>query len=208
MEDSKVLANRIEKLISKGLPGEKAHAKMLPEGRMATFSYSHKESAVLLLLYLKSNSWFIILMKRKEYDGHHSGQISFPGGKKNPLDKSLLQTALRETKEETGVDASGSIIAGALSPVHIPVSGFVVHPFIAVLDYPPVFLPDINEVQYLIEVPLNTLIEPSVFKTKKMQIRNTELNVPYFDIQNEVIWGATAMILNEFLDLFTQTISD
>jgi len=208
MEDSKELANRIEKLISKGLPGEKAHAKMLPEGRMAAFSYSHKESAVLLLLYLKSNLWFIVLMKRKEYDGHHSGQISFPGGKRNPLDKSLLQTALRETKEETGVDASGSIIAGALSPVHIPVSGFVVHPFIAVLDYPPVFLPDINEVQYLIEVPLNTLIEPSVLKTKKMQIRNTELNVPYFDIQNEVIWGATAMILNEFLDLFTQTISD
>jgi len=208
MEDARELAKRIEKLISKGLPGEKAHAKMLPEGRMATFSYSDKESAVLLLLYLKSNSWFIVLMKRKEYDGHHSGQISFPGGKKNPLDKSLLKTALRETREETGVDASGSLIAGALSPVHIPVSGFVIHPFIAILDYLPVFLPDMNEVEYLIEVPLRILIEPTVFKIKKMELRNTELNVPYFDVQNEVIWGATAMILNEFLDLFTQTISD
>jgi 8-oxo-dGTP pyrophosphatase MutT (NUDIX family) len=208
MKDAKELAKRIEKLILNGLPGVKSHSKMLPEGRLLTSSSSHKESAVLLLLYPKLDTWFTVFIKRNLYDGPHSGQISLPGGKKDVKDKSLLQTAIRETFEETGVDASGALIPPPLSSLHIPVSGFVVHPYIAVLDYLPAFSPDKNEVEYLIEVPLKELKDPSVLKMKRMLIRDTEINVPYFDIQGEVIWGATAMILIEFLDLFAEIISD
>ena len=143
-------------------------------------------------------------MKRNQYDGPHSGQISLPGGKKDEEDKTLLQTALRETFEEIGIDASKSFITPPLTPLHIPVSGFVVHPFIAVLDYSPVFIPDKNEVEYLIEVPLHELNNPSALKMKSMLIKKTEVNVPYFDIQGEVIWGATAMILNELLSIINR----
>jgi len=208
MKEAKELAKQINQLIANGLPGANSHSKMLPEGRLLASSSSHTESAVLLLLYPKQDTWFTVFIKRNQYNGPHSGQISLPGGKKNHLDKTLLQTAIRETNEETGVNASNSLIAGALSLLHIPVSGFVVHPFIAVLDYPPVFKPDKNEVEYLIEVPLQKLTDPSALKIKRMLVRNTEINVPYFDIQGEVVWGATAMILNEFLDLFGEIISD
>jgi 8-oxo-dGTP pyrophosphatase MutT (NUDIX family) len=208
MKEAKLLAKQIHELISKGLPGAKSHSKMLPEGRELTSSSELKESAVLLLLYPKLGSWCTVFMKRNQYDGPHSGQISFPGGKKDISDETLLQTALRETFEETGINADHAFMAGELTPLHIPVSGFVVHPFITVLDQLPVFTPDKNEVEYLIEVKLQELVDPSALKTKNMSIRNTEINVPYFDIQNEVIWGATAMILSEFLELYSGITSD
>jgi len=208
MKDSFYLAKQINEAISKGLPGEKAHLRMLPEGRKLSNSSSYKESAVLLLLYPKSGNWWTVFMKRHQYDGPHSGQISFPGGKKTIQDKTLLQTAIRETHEETGINLENSIIAGALTPLQIPVSGFIVHPFVAVADYIPEFNPDNNEVEYLIEVPLTELSKPSAIKSKQMLIRDIELNVPYFDIRNEVIWGATAMILSEFLQLNQPFTSD
>jgi 8-oxo-dGTP pyrophosphatase MutT (NUDIX family) len=208
MKDAILLANAIKEAITIGLPGEEAHLRMLPEGRKLYSSTSYKDSAVLILLFPKSGEWWTVFMKRNQYDGPHSGQVSFPGGKKDTIDKTLLETALRETCEETGIDTSGTIIAGPLSPLQIPVSGFIVHPFIAVMNHLPEFSPDKNEVEYLIEVPLRELISPSASKYKQMLIRNADVNVPYFDIQNEVIWGATAMILSEFLQVYKRIISD
>ncbi len=208
MKDSILLTQQISEAISKGLPGEKAHIRMLPEGRQLAKSSGYKESAVLILLYPKSGNWWTVFMKRNQYNGPHSGQVSFPGGKKDIHDKTLLQTAIRETLEETGINLEKSIIAGVLTPLQIPVSGFIVHPFVAVIDYAPEFSPDKNEVDYLIEVPLIEIFTPSAIKNKKMLIRNIELNVPYFDIRNEVIWGATAMILSEFLQLNLPFTSD
>ena len=208
MKDANTLAHRITELIANGLPGEKAHSKMLPEGRSLTTSSIKRESAVLLLLYPRAGLWTTVFIKRNLYDGPHSGQISIPGGKKDALDKTLLETALRETLEETGVDASNALLHSALSPIHIPVSGFVVYPYLAVLNFSPVFTPDPNEVNYLIEVPLRKLKDPSIVKIRRMMIGDTGVNVPYFDIRDEVIWGATAMILAEFLELMPEIISD
>jgi 8-oxo-dGTP pyrophosphatase MutT (NUDIX family) len=208
MEDAEKFAERIGARISKGLPGAKSHSGMLPEGRLLVTSSSYTESAVLLLLYPKLDKWFTVFMKRNLYEGPHSGQISLPGGKKDVNDKSLLHTAIRETFEETGIDASNAIILPSLSPLPIPVSGFVVYPFAAVINYLPTFKPDKNEVEYLIEVSLLEMMDPSAKKTKTMLIRDKEVSVPYFDVQGEVIWGATAMITNEFLDLFKEIISD
>jgi len=208
MKNVRELTKEINELIFQGLPGAKAHSKMLPEGRLLTVSSRYRKSAVLILLYPKSGKWNTVFIKRNQYDGPHSGQISLPGGKKIDEDKTLLNTALRETFEETGVKAGDSYIALPLTPLHIPVSGFVVHPFIAVLDFTPTFNPEPNEVEYLIEVSLQKLKDPSVLKIKKMPIRGMEVNVPYYDIQGEVIWGATAMIVAEFLDLLGSIISD
>ena len=92
--------------------------------------------------------------------------------------------------------------------MQIPVSGFVVHPFIAVLDFTPTFNPEPNEVEYLIEVSLQKLKDPSALKIKKMSVMGIEVNVPFYDIKGEVIWGATAMIMAEFLDLIGNIISE
>lgn len=208
MKDAEQLAQGIKDAVFHGLPGAKAHSKMIPEGRILVSSSQYKESAVLLLLYPKSGTWFTLLMKRNQYQGPHSDQISLPGGKSKIEDKTLLQTAIRETFEEIGLAISKALICASLTPLHIPVSRFVVHPFIAVLDYTPNFIPDRNEVNYLIEVSLQELNDPSAVKMKKMLIREMQTNVPYFDIQGEVIWGATAMILSEFLELISGIIFD
>ena len=208
MKEAILVAKQITDAILNGLPGEVAHRMMLPEGRNLFSTSEFKESAILILLYPKSGRWNTVFMKRNQYDGPHSGQISFPGGKKDIQDRTLLQTALRETYEETGFDASYAVIAGELSPLQIPISGFMVHPFIAVIDHEPSFNPDKNEVDYLIEVSLSELVTASAVKKQNMLIRNTELQVPYFDVRHEIIWGATAMILSEFLQLNLDFTSD
>lgn len=208
MKDAELLLKSIKQALLAGLPGEVAQRKMLPAGRDILPIANPVEAAVLLLLFPKNEQWHIVFIKRNQYDGPHSGQVSFPGGKKDETDSSLFQTAIRETSEETGAIAVNDCIAGALTPLHIPVSGFVVHPFIAVLQSYPEFNPDRNEVDYLIEVPIKDILNPEHIKTKEIQVRNVKMKVPYFDVQNETIWGATAMILSEFMELLPVTIFD
>jgi 8-oxo-dGTP pyrophosphatase MutT (NUDIX family) len=167
----------------------------------ATVPDNARLSAVLGLLFPVDDELHILLIRRTE-DGHaHSGQISFPGGRKDEEDESLLHTALREAEEEVGIDANEIQVLGALSPIYIPVSNFHVFPFLAFAKEKPTTTPNSLEVAYTIEVPLNDFLKED-FKTKatvtspadKSFVR--EVNA-YRLPDGGIIWGATAMILSE-----------
>lgn len=164
-----------------------------------------KESAVLMILWEKNAEWHTLLMQRNLYEGAHSGQISFPGGRKEKEDFTLWDTALRETTEETGISASSLTFLGALSPLHIPVSGFYVHPFVAFHQGPPSLNPDPREVHHVLEVPLTSLWHPSVKTKQNLKVRTLELtDVPGYGWKDYFIWGATAIMLREAEFLFVQ----
>ena len=157
-------------------------------------------AAVLILLYPVKGELHVVFMKRNEYDGPHSGQVSFPGGAWEAQDLSLEHTAIRETREEMGIEEDLEIL-GALTPLHIPVSNFLVFPFIAWLELTPVFSPDRSEVQYVIEVPLKDLLDPAARESETLVHHGKTIEAPYYRVGKEKIWGATAMMLSEFLEL-------
>jgi 8-oxo-dGTP pyrophosphatase MutT (NUDIX family) len=138
-------------------------------------------------------------MQRPDYNGVHSGQISFPGGKKEPEDEDLIQTALREAFEETGVNPAKTEIIGRLTPLFIPVSNTIVYPVIGWTDEKPIFNQKSEEVLFLIDADLKRFLDASIVKTKPVEIRGEMLGVKYFDYEENTIWGATAMIINELL---------
>jgi hypothetical protein len=140
-------------------------------------------------------------MQRPQYEGIHGGQISFPGGKKEPEDDSVIKTALRETWEETGVDPSKIAIIGTLTPLLIPVSNMLVTPVVGWIDEKPSFDYRSEEVSYLINAELKLFLDTSIVKSKPLKIRGKMVTIKYFDYQGNTIWGATAMILEELLVL-------
>lgn len=158
-----------------------------------------KLSAVLILMYDKEGEWHFPLMKRSDY-GPHKGQISLPGGKKEKTDFNLEQTALRETQEELGIDLSYVKVNGFLNDVYIPPSRFLVTPYVGIFQNSAIeFNPSDNEVKELIEVPLSELLSEKNFRQGSVPIA-PDLNVQtkYFHLKNHIVWGATAIILNEF----------
>ncbi len=194
--------NKIKVQLSGQLPGVAAQMKMAPLVRMPlNFDAQRQKAAVLILLYPWNDSLYTVLIKRTEYEGPHSGQISLPGGKLEPEDFDLAATSLRETAEETGIDTSQIGIIGRLTILELAVSNFEVHPFVGYIDKKPGFNPDHAEVEYLIEAELNVLANPDIIKTKIMNILGYAVELPYYDYQGNHIWGATAMMLSEFLEV-------
>lgn len=160
---------------------------------------SPRQSAVMALLYPMDNRWHIALTKRNEYPGAHSGQISLPGGKIEKSDTSLQHTAERECWEEIGIEAQDYEVIKKLTPLYIPPSNFIVNPFIGIMEHTPDFVPDPREVDRVIELPLDQLVHKDFLQDSKVQLSgtSTKLKVKAFLYEEEVIWGATAMILNE-----------
>jgi 8-oxo-dGTP pyrophosphatase MutT (NUDIX family) len=156
---------------------------------------------VLILLYLKEEEWYLVLMKRTEYPGVHSKQVSLPGGLHEPTDPDLSSTALRETHEETGISHENVRLLGQLSKLEIPVSGIEVSPFIGYYQGVPEFNHEPGEVSYLIEVPLRELRDPENIMEDLRTIHCKLVKVPYYALQGEKVWGATAMILSEFTEI-------
>tara|TARA_Y100000766_G_C18892229_1_gene599133 strand:+ start:1240 stop:1878 length:639 start_codon:yes stop_codon:yes gene_type:complete len=158
----------------------------------------HKTAAVLVLLYPIDNETHFVLIERTKYKGKHSGQISFPGGKKEKGDFTIIDTALREAKEETNIYSEEVEIIGELSKIFIPPSNFEVTPILALSKKPPDFIPNKREVVKILEVKIKDLIHPKTVKKIKIEFdKGKTLNTPYFDLNSKVVWGATAMILNE-----------
>lgn len=183
------------------LPGEQAQLMMAPTFR-GSFPQQDKPAlaAVLTLLYPSGGEAHLVFIKRNEYNGPHSAQVGFPGGAREPGDKTLEETALRETREEVGINGQIEIL-GSLTPLHIPVSNFMVYPFVGWMDDTPVFRPDPAEVQYVIEAPLAGLLDPSNSHSETIHHHDRPIEAPFYRVGKEKIWGATAMILSEVLQL-------
>ena len=189
--------------IAQQLPGQDAQAVMMPTmSDRSRFSLEAKKGArpggVMILFYLKDNFLHFPLIQRPDYDGVHAKQMSFPGGKKDEEDESLKITALRETQEEIGIDPSKIEIIGSLTELYIIASNFNVLPVIGILRGVPNFIADEHEVDEVIEVKLEDLMDDGKQKEKPLTIlQGITINAPYFDLNDKVVWGATAMILSE-----------
>jgi 8-oxo-dGTP pyrophosphatase MutT (NUDIX family) len=201
-------AERLQHTITNQLPGEKAHLPLSPLHRPVTSEViqnlkEYKESAVSVVIYETDNQFKCILIQRTEYEGKHSGQISFPGGKKDKEDPDLKQTAIRECFEEVGVAIHESHLIGKLSSVYIPVSGFLVEPYIFFYPEQPSFQTQIREVASVFTIALNDLLDESIIGEMKINTENqlVKMKVPCFNIENKQIWGATALILNELREV-------
>ena len=202
------ILNKIKQIQEDNLPGFEAHAKMSPPLR-GKFNandlkkFNAKESAVMILLYEKNDQAHVVLTQRHDYDGAHSGQISFPGGKKDESDHDLRHTALRETYEEIGVALSNSDIISTLSWLYVPPSNFVIHPFVALIADMPAFVAEEKEVKEILEIPLEAFVNKE--NQKNHHFHNKKLNIsfesPSYQINGKIIWGATAMILSELLTI-------
>lgn len=200
--DNSAFISKLRIQMKKNLPGEAAQLKMAP-------SYRHLippgdklgDAGVMLLIYPLSGELNTVFMQRTVYPGAHSGQISFPGGRFEPEDSDLATTALRETEEEFGIAAKDIEVLGKLTPLHIPVSRMEVHPFVGFLAERPAFLPNPQEVERLIEIKIADLLQPSIIKTKPKLYNDFKGSIPYFEVHENQVWGATAMILSEFLEI-------
>ena len=158
-----------------------------------------RQSAVLVLLYPRRDELHLPLIVRPTYDGAHSGQVAFPGGGFEEGDANLTATALRETEEELGIAPQDVQVLGELTQLYIWPSNYQVHPTVGRIAYRPAFQPNVREVAQLLEVPLNTLLDPAHLRRERWQLQDRSALVPFFAIQGQTIWGATAMILSELL---------
>ncbi|WP_107037984.1 NUDIX hydrolase [Brumimicrobium mesophilum] len=200
----------IRKYLTYRLPGEDAHIPMSPMGRgrsseALSRSINHRESAVALIIYEYQNELKCILTERSPYRGMHSGEICFPGGKMEESDEDLKQTAMRESVEEIGLKYEGFELLGKLTPVFIPVSNFSIQPFVFYYTQAPVFVPNIREVAEIFTFPIQQLFEKDIIKKTRIKLSGNRVldDTPYFDINNKVVWGATALILHEFKRIFS-----
>jgi len=203
----KLFISQLAEQLKLPLAGATAQYKMAPLLRAAADEYLKKNiqpkiGAVLILFYPEKEKTKLVLILRNSYDGVHSGQVSFAGGKFDAQDETLVNTALREAEEEIGVNKNDINIIGNLTPLYIPASNFLVHPFVGYASVKPDFIIDMKEVAELIEVDWNELMKDEIVKRKPIILfNNKEVSAPYFDINGHHIWGATAMIISELKEI-------
>ncbi len=198
---------------SYSLPGEAAQFKLSPLGRATKEKALAKatqvrESAVLILFYPHLGESYVSMIRRNDYRGVHSGQISFPGGKVEDHDEDHLATAYRETEEEIGVARKELKQLGELSELFIPPSNFLVKPYMAYSEKRPDYRPDPREVQEILEVPLSHLIETKniVETTVVSGYRNMRIKTKGIQFNEHLIWGATAMMISELNELIKENL--
>jgi len=193
----------IPKIQQQVLPAAAAHVKMAPAERVFLDAEYYKaknprESAVMMLFYPKDGIAHLVLIKRNTYPGIHSSQISFPGGKAEPEDNNLEDTALRETFEEVGVSPEDINVVMPFTKVYIPPSNFLVSPFLGIAESELLFNPNPDEVAGIIELPLAVFLDDSIVISTPMSTSYAEnIMVPAFRFRDHLVWGATAMILSE-----------
>lgn len=188
------------------LPGIEAQELMAPPSRSGLLrnkkpSAKTRKGSVLILLYPLNKKIYTVLMLRPNYGGVHSGQISFPGGREEMTDASKSDTALRETREELGIDPVKIKLLGELSTLYIPPSDFNVSTFVAAAGERPEMVKDPIEVEEILEVPLmELLLKNSVFM-ERLNVRGVHITAPCFKFNGYAIWGATAMIISELREV-------
>lgn len=203
------LIKRLEQRLRGELPGLNAQTEMLSmrsysPGYLEDYQVpdNHKIAAVMVLVYQKEEIWHTALMQRPPSPYPHSRQVSFPGGGHENDDPSLEFTALRETEEEFGIARQKIQVLNKLTPLYIEVSNYLVHPFVGHINEVPQFIPEAAEVSEILEIPLRHLLDTNRRKRTDIKIPNSGMvlkNVPYFDLAQRNVWGATAMMLSEFV---------
>jgi 8-oxo-dGTP pyrophosphatase MutT (NUDIX family) len=196
------LIEKLKRRLTEDLPGAAAHEALraTPAGSVIP-TFEHKQpprpGSVLILLYPETKSIYFPLIKRPDYLGAHSGQISLPGGKAE-AGETVYETALREAQEEIGVDPSSVQLIGKLSDFFVIPSNFIVTPVIGVADAKPTLTPDAYEVVKILHGSIDHIVRDDAIKAKEILAAGRyRLMAPHFEIEGEVVWGATAMMLNE-----------
>ncbi len=187
------------------LPGVEAQVRFAPfparpGWKAGEFPPDTRTAAALLLVYPGDGGVAIPLTVRASTLARHAGQISLPGGATDP-GETLAQAALREASEEIGIDPSAVRVLGELTPVHVLVSGFTLHPIVGITDARPPFQAAPGEVDEIVEVRLEELRDASRIRTGTHVREGVAIEYPYFDLSGHRVWGATAMVLGEFICL-------
>lgn len=214
MQNFEKLLDLLTSELKKTLPGETAHLKMAPYKRanikeVLKSGKTPRIASTLLLLHNNNGNINFTLIKRPNYDGAHGGQISFPGGKLEQ-NETIKEAATRETEEEIGVTRKDIHILGELTQVYIPPSNFLITPFIGYIQEKPRYSPDTREVEKILDIPITELLDERLVKSKKISVnkygeKKFYIDAPYFELQNQVVWGATALVLSEFKDILTRS---
>jgi 8-oxo-dGTP pyrophosphatase MutT (NUDIX family) len=203
----------VPKLVEVNLPAKEAHFKMVPFERLESLknqnleSISPRNAAVMMLLYPKNGRTHLVLIVRNSYEGFHSAQIALPGGKYEAKDQTYVNTALRETQEELGVHPEIIEIIKPFTNLYIQVSNFMVYPFLGICREEIVFVPDGTEVVNIIELPLNDFLNDDLIVTTNMSTSYAKnIEIPAFKINGNIVWGATAMMLNELKEVLKKVL--
>ncbi len=162
-----------------------------------------REAAVLVPLLVREGSPHLLFTKRPSTLRHHAGQYSFPGGSRDAEDTTPLHTALRETREELGIDVSGVRVLGALDEVPT-LTEFRIQPFVGVIPDGLEYRPNPDEVEFILEVPLEALMDPALRRTERRSVRGVEYEVDFYTYGSHVIWGATGRIVRDLLRLASE----
>ncbi|MBF4983678.1 CoA pyrophosphatase [Nonlabens mediterrranea] len=195
----------ISKIKKMPLPGFETQLKMAAVDRLeelqrkSLLNKTPRKAAVMMLIYPKNNIAHFVLIERMISKGAHSGQIAFPGGRQESEDQNDSITAIRETHEEVGINPELQEIITAGTPIYIPPSNYMVSPFLAFAKAELKFTPQPSEVKSIIEVPLHELMDSRSIKHHTLSTSYvTDLTVPCYNLNNQIVWGATAMMLAEF----------
>jgi 8-oxo-dGTP pyrophosphatase MutT (NUDIX family) len=204
------LQNIIDRLrieLNKPLPGKAAHNKLVPPDRLLeppSELIKINKAGVLLLLFPDGDRLKTIFIRRPSSMKHHASQIAFPGGQFEPTDRNLMATALREAVEEVGINSDHVEIIGKLSPLYVRVSNFSIQAFIGWSQAIPLFKIDNTEVADLHIFSINDIANPGSLQNQKVVTTFGITEFPGFLVDDVFIWGATAMILSEFIEVYRQ----
>ncbi len=203
----------VPKLMEVALPAQEAHFKMAPLERIESMknlkieTKNPRTAAVMMLFYPKNGVTHLVLIVRNSYQGVHSAQIAFPGGKYEPRDQIFANTALRETHEEIGIPPDSIEIMRPFTQMYIQPSNFMVHPFLGICREEIIFNPDTNEVAEIIELPLSVFLGDDIIVSVNLSTSYAEnISVPAFKINEHIVWGATAMILSELKEVLKKVL--
>ncbi len=207
--DHPLLLRQLCQRLDGQLPGPPAQVTMSPRPRTGwepgVLPDGCRHAAGLVLIYPIDGRSHLLLTQRRHDLAEHGGQVSLPGGEMD-AEETSVQTALRETEEEVGISRKHVEVVGKLTPLHIPVSRFILHPIVGHAVQRPALTPSDNEVARVIEPSLASLASPSNWSHKRSERRGVPSEVPFFAVDDLEVWGATAMVLAELLTLLDVTV--